>query len=157
MATIRFIGQIAFDPASGEVWRGSLVTRLEPQPAAVLRALVARPGEVLSHEELRRAVWDGSTHVKLHDALHYCVRQVRAALGDSARQPRFIETIPRRGYRLRPDCLAGAPAAPRLRTWGVRLALAAALAAAAALVERRPNNHHALAVTALNALHDLVY
>ena len=158
MATIRFIDGIAFNSGTGEVHRNGTVIRLEPQPARVLRALASQPGELVTHDELRRAVWDDSTHVKVHDALHYCVRQIRAALGDTPRQPQFIETIPRRGYRLRPESLVLAgPGRTPWRTWGLRLAFAAGVLIAIVFIEQRPNNHHEIAVSALSALHDLVY
>jgi hypothetical protein len=160
MAIIALVDGCEFDTRSGELRRGGTVVRLEPQPAAVLAALASRPGELVTHDELRRAVWDQSTHVKVHDALHYCIRQIRAALGDNPRQPRFIETIPRRGYRLRPEGLAHAPAGGAVRSprrWLWPAAIAAGLVAAAILVEQRPNDHHQIAVSVLTTLHDLVF
>ena len=159
---ICFVDDVNFDVTTGEVRRSFGVIRLEPQPAAVLAALAARPGQLLTHEELRRAVWGEATHIKLHDALHYCIRQIRAALGDTARDPRFIETVPRRGYRLRADCLASArpiaPDSPTLRRrWALFLAVAAALVVTVAELDRRPNNHHEIAVKVAKTLHALVF
>ena len=157
VSTIRFADGVEFDTASGELRRGTSFHRLEPQPASVLRQLAARPGEVVTQEELARAVWGASTHVKLPDSLHYCVRQIRSALGDNPREPLFLETIPRRGYRLRPECLAGPERRLPAQRWALRLALAGVLLVAAAAVEQRPNNHHQIAVSALTALHDLLF
>jgi len=106
------LGELRFDRSSGEL-RGSdgEVRHLSPQPAALLALLVERAGEVVTHEELRVALWPDVT-VDFDGSLHHCVRQVRAALGDHAKAPRFIETIPRRGYRLRLEAvgLVGASA-----------------------------------------------
>ena len=157
MSIVRFAGGLEFETVSGEIRAAGSTRRLEPQPAAVLRALAARPGEVVTHEELGRTVWGTATHVKLADSLHYCVRQIRAAVGDNPRQPRFIDTIPRRGYRLRPECLAAAGRRTPASGWPLRLALAAGLFLAVAAVEQRPNNHHEIAVGALIALHDLLF
>ena len=72
--------------------------RLEPQPARVLALLVARAGELVTREEIQREVWP-DTHVDFDQGLNYCIRQIRTALGETAEAPRFIETLPRRGYR----------------------------------------------------------
>lgn len=168
MAIVRFIDRITFDTTTGELQREGITVRLEPQPAAVLACLASSPGQLVSHDELRRAVWGDTTHVKLTDALHYCIRQIRAALGDDARQPRFIETIPRRGYRMKADTVIAdldiptraTPPAERRRTlqwWTTRAALAAAFALLVVVVEQRPNRHHQIAVTVLQSLHDLMF
>jgi DNA-binding winged helix-turn-helix (wHTH) protein len=159
VAVIRFSNGITFNVTTGDVSRDGTVVRLEPQPAAVLATLAARAGELVTHDELRRAVWGDTTHVQIHDALHYCVRQIRHALGDDAREPRFVETSPRRGYRLRPESLA--PATPHvpgaIRTWALRLAIAAACVFVFEALDRRPNNHHDIAVAIAKSLHDLMF
>jgi len=89
--------------------------------------------------------------------VHYCIGQIRAALGDRARDPRLILTVPKRGYRLRGDVLFSTNARPK--DWKRRLAIAGlivALGAATAFVERRPNNHHETGVAVLKALHGLI-
>jgi DNA-binding winged helix-turn-helix (wHTH) protein len=159
---IRFNNGADFNVSTGEIARAGTVVRLEPQPAAVLATLAARPGELVTHDELRRAVWGETTHVKLHDALHYCVRQIRHALGDTARDPRVIETVPRRGYRVRAESLAPSAASfaspsPALRRWALRLAVAAALLVVLKALDRQPNNHHEIAVSVVKSLHDLVF
>jgi DNA-binding winged helix-turn-helix (wHTH) protein len=163
MSRYRFSGGVEFDPASGELRRNGTITRLEPQPAAVLALLAARAGEVVTHDDIRRAIWGDNTHVALQDGVHYCLHQVRAALGDRARDPGFIDTIPRRGYRLRPQAIAAAtvPVVPRRSSnWQRRLFVscaAAALAMTVGFFERRPNNHHQIAVTVLKTVHDVVF
>lgn len=94
---IRF-GDFSFEPATGELTRGTAVERLAPQAAQVLRLLLERPGEVISREEFRRVVWPDTT-VEFDQGLNFCIRQLRIALGDDAAHPLFIETLPRRGYR----------------------------------------------------------
>jgi DNA-binding winged helix-turn-helix (wHTH) protein len=91
--------EFEFDAASGELRRGSAVVRLEPQPARVLAHLVERAGQVVTRTELQQTVWGGETFVDFEHGLNYCIAQIRTALGDSAASPRFIETLPRRGYR----------------------------------------------------------
>lgn len=95
---IRF-GLFELDPATGELRREGRAVRLQPQPARVLALLVARPGEVVTREELRRQIWNDGTFVDFERGLNFCIAQIRAALQDSAESPRFIETLPRRGYR----------------------------------------------------------
>jgi DNA-binding winged helix-turn-helix (wHTH) protein/TolB-like protein len=84
---------------AGELRRGGMTTRLEPQPARVLALLVERAGDVVTRAELQQHVWSGDTFVDFERGLNYCIAQIRTALGDSASSPRFIETLPRRGYR----------------------------------------------------------
>src|SRR5262249_24879418 len=88
---------------SGELLReGSPVTTLQPQPARVLELLASRSGEVVGREEIRQLIW-GESFVDFDASLNFCVKQIRRALGDSATSPRYLETLPRRGYRfLRP-------------------------------------------------------
>jgi DNA-binding winged helix-turn-helix (wHTH) protein/TolB-like protein len=92
-------GLFDFDPATGELRREGRPVRLPPQPAKVLAVLVERAGETVSRDELRQIVWPEGTFVDFERGLNFCIAQIRSALGDSADSPRFIETIPRRGYR----------------------------------------------------------
>lgn len=96
--TVHF-GTFCFNPASLELTRDGRAVRLEPQPARALALLLSRPGEVVSREELRAAIWGGHTHVDYDRGLAYCVAQVRSALGDSGENPRFVQTLPKRGFR----------------------------------------------------------
>jgi DNA-binding winged helix-turn-helix (wHTH) protein len=98
--TYRF-GGFVFDPASGELTNaenGAAVTRLQPQVAALLTALLERPGAVVSRAELQARLWPDTT-VDFDDGLNFCVRQLRLALGDEAGAPRYVVTLARRGYR----------------------------------------------------------
>lgn len=85
-------------PDSGELFRDGVPVGLQPQPAKVLELLAGRSGEVVTREEIRREVW-GESFVDFDASLNFCVKQIRRALDDSATSPRYIETLPRRGYR----------------------------------------------------------
>ncbi|HXT19707.1 MAG TPA: winged helix-turn-helix domain-containing protein [Thermoanaerobaculia bacterium] len=91
-------GEHEFDPATGELRGPAGETRLPPKPARFLALLLERPGELVSRERVRQELWPDQ-HVELDQVLAYTLRQVRAALGDDGAEPRFIETLPRRGYR----------------------------------------------------------
>jgi DNA-binding winged helix-turn-helix (wHTH) protein/TolB-like protein len=95
---VRF-AEYEFDLDSGELVGPAGTVRLQPQPAKVLSALLARPGEVVTRDELKQAVWP-DTFVEADQGLNFCIRQIRAALGDEAGAGQVIETLPRRGYRL---------------------------------------------------------
>ena len=95
---IRF-GPFALDPTNRELRkRGSLV-RLQPQHFAVLLLLVERAGQIVSREEIHQHIWGNDTFVDFERGINFSINQIRAALGDDADKPRYIETIPRRGYR----------------------------------------------------------
>jgi DNA-binding winged helix-turn-helix (wHTH) protein/Tfp pilus assembly protein PilF len=84
---------------SGELLHSGVAVKLQPRPAKVLEILAGQAGEVVAREAIRRAVWGEETYVDFDLALNFCILQVRRALGDSAARPRFVATIPRRGYR----------------------------------------------------------
>jgi DNA-binding winged helix-turn-helix (wHTH) protein/TolB-like protein len=92
-------GVFSFDDRTMILMRGDRDVALEPQPARALALLVARAGDVVSRDELRAHLWGGDTHVDFDRGLAYCVGQLRSALGDSAENPRFVQTLPRRGFR----------------------------------------------------------
>jgi DNA-binding winged helix-turn-helix (wHTH) protein/TolB-like protein len=92
-------GLFEFDPETGTLSREGIPVRLQPQPARVLGILVGHAGDVVSREDLRQQVWAEGTFVDFERGLNFCVAQIRSALGDSATSPRFLETLPRRGYR----------------------------------------------------------
>lgn len=99
--TRRFrFGVFELDPRGGELWKAGVRTRLQPQPARVLTMLVGRAGELVTREEIQREVWPEGTFVDFEQSLNFCIRQIRTALGDQAATPRYVETLPRRGYRL---------------------------------------------------------
>src|SRR5690349_20304689 len=87
------------DPATGELRKSGVRIRLQEQPFQVLLMLLERPGELLTREELRQRLWPTDTFVDFDHSLNTLVNKVREALGDSAANPRFIETLARRGYR----------------------------------------------------------
>jgi DNA-binding winged helix-turn-helix (wHTH) protein/Flp pilus assembly protein TadD len=97
-AVTRF-GTFELDSRSGELRKHGRKIRLPNQPFQVLRVLVRRAGDVVSREELQRTLWPADTFVDFDIGLNSAMRQVRAALGDSANNPVFVETLPRRGYR----------------------------------------------------------
>src|SRR5215475_8589430 len=86
------------DTAAGELRRRGERVKLPPQPFKVLELLVRRSGEVLTRADIRERIWNDS-FVDFEQGLNFCIRQIREALGDTADAPRFIETLPRRGYR----------------------------------------------------------
>lgn len=92
-------GAFDMDIRSGQLRRNGARVRLQPQPFKVLALLIGRRGEVITREEIQAQIWPAGTFVDFKQSLNFCIRQVRAALGDSAAHPRFIETLPRRGYR----------------------------------------------------------
>ena len=92
-------GVFEFDSDSGELRKNGRAAALEPQPAKALALLLARAGEVVSRDELRDAVWGSDTHVDYDRGIAYCLSQIRTALGDSGDNPRFVQTIPKRGFK----------------------------------------------------------
>ena len=99
IARLARFGSFELDLATGELRKGGVRIKLQEQPFQVLIALLERPGEVVTREELRERLWPGDTFVEFDDGLNTAVRKIRQALGDSADNPRFVETLPRRGYR----------------------------------------------------------
>src|SRR3954465_2971224 len=93
-------GVFELDPRGGELWKAGVRTRLQPQPAKVLALLVSRAGDLVTREEIQREIWHEGTFVDFEQSLNFCIRQIRTALGDQAATPRYVETLPRRGYRL---------------------------------------------------------
>src|SRR5919197_929007 len=90
-------GEVWLDLAGERLWRGTTVLRLRRTSFAVLRYLVAHPGQVVSKDELLEAVWPETTVSE--GVLMVCINELRTALGDPAQTPRYIETVHRRGYR----------------------------------------------------------
>jgi TolB-like protein/tetratricopeptide (TPR) repeat protein len=96
--TLRF-GSFELDVRSRELRTGHAVVRLQEQPFEILRMMLERPGSVVTRDELRRRLWPDGTFVDFEHSLNAAVKRLRAALGDDADNPRFVETLPRRGYR----------------------------------------------------------
>ena len=97
-AVVRF-GVFELDVRARELRKAGLKVRLPDQPFHVLALLLEQPGEVVTREALRLRLWPGDTFVEFNLSLNSAVRKLREALGDSAENPTFIETLPRRGYR----------------------------------------------------------
>jgi TolB-like protein/DNA-binding winged helix-turn-helix (wHTH) protein/Flp pilus assembly protein TadD len=95
---LRF-GSFELDSATGELRQDGAPVKLQQQPAKVLALLLQRAGELVTREEIRGFVWGQDTYVNFDQGLNFCIKEIRAALGDSADLPRFVETLPRRGYR----------------------------------------------------------
>jgi DNA-binding winged helix-turn-helix (wHTH) protein/TolB-like protein len=119
---IHRFGTFEFDSETGELGRNGRAIALEPQPAKVLTLLLSKPGEVLSREELKTAVWGSETHVDFDRGIAYCISQVRTALSDNAENPRFIQTIPRVGFKFiapvsTPDQPVATPQAQTFNKW----------------------------------------
>src|ERR1700757_1115080 len=95
---VRF-GVFEADLEAGELRKHGLRLKLSEQPFQILAMLVARPGEVVSREVLRERLWPSDTFVDFDHGLNNAVMRLREVLGDSSDHPRFIETLPRRGYR----------------------------------------------------------
>lgn len=93
-------GVFEIDFVAGELRKRGVKIKLHEQPFKVLAMLVERPGEVISREEFREKLWPADTFVDWDLGLNSAIMKLRAALGDSAENPRFVETLPRRGYRL---------------------------------------------------------
>ena len=92
-------GLYVLEPANGTLTRNSVRVRLQEQPFRLLLLLVERSGQIVSRDEIRNRLWPQNTFVEFDKSLGVAVLKVREALGDDASNPRFIETIPRRGYR----------------------------------------------------------
>jgi len=97
--TILRFDSFELDTGSGELRRHGDRIKLPPQPFRILDLLVRRSGEVVTRAEIREHIWCDDTFVDFEQGLNFCIRQIREALGDTAVAPRFIETLPRRGYR----------------------------------------------------------
>jgi len=95
---IRF-GVFEIDVRSGELRKQGHKIRLEGQPVQILICLLENPGELVTREELHRRLWPADTYVNFEHGLNAAVKRLRRALNDSADNPRFVETLPRRGYR----------------------------------------------------------
>ena len=95
---LRF-AEFSLDRRTGELFQNGERLKIQGQPIQILEALLDRPGELVTQEELARTLWPEDTHVDYEQGLRSGVQRIRAVLGDSSDMPRFIETVPRRGYR----------------------------------------------------------
>jgi len=92
-------GVFELDAVTGELRREGRLVRLRHQPAIVLRLLLERAGDLVTRRELTEALWPDDVDVDVEQGLNHCMKEIRSALGDRPDSPRFIQTLPRRGYR----------------------------------------------------------
>jgi DNA-binding winged helix-turn-helix (wHTH) protein len=102
-------GDFAIDPRAGELFKKGTKIKLQQQPFQVLAILLERPGDLVTREELRQRIWPADTFVDFDHSLNTAVKKLRQALGDGSQKPRFVETLPRKGYRFL-GTVKGAPA-----------------------------------------------
>jgi TolB-like protein/tetratricopeptide (TPR) repeat protein len=95
---VRF-GQFEMDESTGELCKDGIKVRLQEQPFQILQMLLEHPGQVVTRDELRKRVWPTDTFVDFDHGINNAIKRLREALGDTAETPRFVETLPRRGYR----------------------------------------------------------
>jgi len=112
-AVLRF-GAFELNRDTGELRHEGVEIRLPPQPARVLALLAGRAGQLVTRDEIHREIWGDRTFVDFERGLNFCLNRIRAALGDDPRAPRFIETLPRRGYRFIAPVEPVRPAPPTL-------------------------------------------
>jgi Tol biopolymer transport system component/DNA-binding winged helix-turn-helix (wHTH) protein len=92
-------GPFELHARSRELYKHGVKLKLRPQPSLILIELLGRPGDLVTREELRQRLWSSETFVDFEQSLNTSIKELRAALGDSATEPRYVETIPRLGYR----------------------------------------------------------
>src|ERR1700693_5916723 len=140
--TARF-GGFELDLRSGELSRDGVRVRLQEQPLRILTMLLEHPAEVVLRDEIRKRLWPNDTAVEIGHGINAAVLRPREALGESAESPRFVETLPRRGYRFNghvewenspPLTITGAP--------GLRATAAGTHATAAAELTGRTVSHY---------------
>jgi DNA-binding winged helix-turn-helix (wHTH) protein/tetratricopeptide (TPR) repeat protein len=110
---IRF-GTFELDRVQGTLSKSGLRVRLQGQPLQILTLLLDQAGQVVTRDEIRQKLWSDQTFVEFDDALNTAMGKLRAALGDAAENPRFIETVPRRGYRFIAPVIHSRPAGAKL-------------------------------------------
>src|SRR5271167_2727262 len=96
--TVLRFGTFEVDVRAGELRKQGVRVKIQEQPFQVLTLLLRRPGEVVTREELRSQIWHSDTFVDFDNGLNTAINRLREALGDSAHNSRFVETLPRRGY-----------------------------------------------------------
>jgi cholera toxin transcriptional activator len=111
---VRF-GVFEANRATGELRKSGFRIRLQDQPFQILLMMLDRPGEVVSREQIQQRLWPEGTFVEFEHSIGTAIKKLRQALGDDADTPRYIETLPRRGYRFiaQVDSLPAEPAPPR--------------------------------------------
>src|ERR1700722_8116654 len=105
-------GEFELDSQSGELFRDGRPVKIQAQPLRILGILLERPGEIVSREQLRARIWGDATFVEFDQGLNYAIRQIRLALRDEVSQPRYIETLPKQGYRFVAGIVDAEPKSP---------------------------------------------
>ena len=121
-------GLFELDSSAGELRKQGRRVKLQDQPLQVLEQLLRRPGALVTREELQKALWPADTFVEFDQGLNTAIKKIRLALGDSADNPRFVETVPRKGYRFIAPVDSPVPLAKKLGTspiWPVVLFIVA--------------------------------
>src|SRR5215469_3171406 len=125
--TILRFGTFEVNLRAGELRKQGVKIKVQEQPFQVLAALLQRPEEVVSREELRKQIWPEDTFVDFDNSLNIAIKKLREALGDSAENPRFIETLPRRGYRFMVPVQSEAQKEPLMAAGGRKFTLQTAM------------------------------
>jgi len=153
---LRRFDQFELDLRTAEIYKQGRRIKLQEQPCQVLAVLVEHPGELVTREELKKKLWPNDTFVDFDHGVNIAVNKLRDALGDSAESPRFIETLPRRGYRFIAPVSNGtasagvetpAPAKSESRnakTWKALIAVGASAITIVAVISSRPHRISAL-------------
>src|SRR5690242_19145407 len=94
---------------SGELRKAGVRIRVQQQPLKLLEILLERPGEVVTRDELRNRIWADESYGDFDQAVNVAIAKLRAALGDSADNPRYVETLPKRGYRFIAEVATASP------------------------------------------------
>jgi TolB-like protein/DNA-binding winged helix-turn-helix (wHTH) protein/Tfp pilus assembly protein PilF len=139
---VRF-GSFEVNPRTGELRKQGLHIKLHEKPLQVLLALLEHPGEMVTRKELQERLWPGDTFVEFENGLNNAISRLREALGDTAESPRFIETVPRRGYRFLPEVSQPSPAsrAANLRPWLIVFGSVLGVSLIIGAVFRLPTSH----------------
>src|SRR5215468_2138995 len=110
---VRF-GAFELDAANGALRKAGVSLKIHPQPLQVLLLFAEHAGQIVTREEIQRCLWGDNTFVDFERGINFCINQIRATLGDDAEKPKYVETLPRRGYRfiadVSTDTAATAPA-----------------------------------------------
>jgi DNA-binding winged helix-turn-helix (wHTH) protein/tetratricopeptide (TPR) repeat protein len=135
-------GAFELDAASGELRKAGISLKIHPQPFRVLTLLVERPGQIVTREQIQHCLWGDNTFVDYERGINFCVNQIRGTLGDDADTPRYIETLPRRGYRFIAAVAPSGSAKPTVsdRTLGILAIKEESLNAGAAIGSAFPSD-----------------
>jgi DNA-binding winged helix-turn-helix (wHTH) protein len=108
-------GAFELNREAAELRKHGMRIKLHEKPFQILLALLDHPGEVVTRKELQERLWPQDTFVDFENGLNNAISRLREALGGTAKSPRFIETVPRRGYRFRPKVSRSLPSSQRVR------------------------------------------